>query len=60
MQPYAEQMRETDYKQCRRDMYGQEVCDEYVKKYMTEEPSREWEQMQPQSRPAAYPQDMSP
>ena len=38
-------------------MYGQEVCDEVKEKWMTEEPSREWESMKPQA--AAYPEDMS-
>lgn len=55
--PYAEQMKETEYKHCKRDRYGAETCDEIIQKYVTEEPAQEWEKLSPQ--PAAYRQDMT-
>ena len=50
-------MKETDFKHCKRDVYGTEICDEIIQKYVTEEPAHEWEMMHPQ--PAAYRQDMT-
>ena len=50
--PYAEQMKSTEYKRCKREVDGSETCDEIIQKYVTEEPASEWEQMSPQ--PAAY------
>ena len=50
-------MKETEYKHCKRDMYGAETCDEIIQKYVTEEPAQEWEKLSPQ--PAAYRQDMT-
>ena len=50
--PYAEQMKSTEYKRCKREVDGSETCDEIIQKYVTEEPADEWGQMSPQ--PAAY------